>query len=193
MKPMTLLAFLAAMALFAAAVRPQEASAEVALGAGLEPAFALFNAYDQAQGGGLVAALDAAAVQVNWSRGRAPGGQATAFLPRGGAVITGGTIFVDSGYMDASAEAIASLLAHESRHAVDLIQAGRALDPVACLESEIRAHTEQAQAWAYLTSPTGRKGTDVPLELELNDLLLASQQGPSAVQDWINARGLSRC
>jgi hypothetical protein len=173
--------------------RPDAASAEIAVGAGLEPAFALFSAYDQAQGGGLVVALDEAAVQVNWSRGRAPGGQATAFLPRGGAVITGGTIFVDSGYVDASPETLAALLAHESRHAVDLIQAGRALDPAACLESEVRAHTEQAQAWAYLTGPSGREGADDPLELDLNDLLAASQQGPTAIQDWITARGLSRC
>src|SRR5689334_627346 len=140
MKPNILLMLVAGMAFFTATLRPHEASAEIAVGAGLEPALALFSAYDQAQGGGLVAALDAAAVQVNWSRGRAPGGQATAFLPRGGAVITGGTIFVDSGYVDASSEALAALLAHESRHAVDLIQAGRALDPVACLESEVRAH-----------------------------------------------------
>jgi hypothetical protein len=169
------------------------ASAEVPVGAGLESAFALLSAYDEAHGAGLVAALDGAAVQVNWSRGRAPGGQATAFLPRGGAVITSGTIFVDSGYVDATGEALAALLAHESRHAVDLIQAGRVLDPVACLESEVRAHTEQAQAWAYLTGPTGRQGAEVPLEQELNDLLAATQQGASAVQDWIMARGLSRC
>jgi hypothetical protein len=167
--------------------------AEVAVGAGLESAFALFTGYDQAQGGNLVATLDAAAVQVNWSRGRTPSGQATAFLPRGGVVINGGTIFVDSQYADASAEALAALLAHESRHAVDLIQAGRALDPAACMDSEIRAHLEQARAWAYLTSPTGRDGADVPLEQDLNDLLAASQQGPIAVQDWIIARGISRC
>ncbi len=149
--------------------------------------------YDQAQGAGLVAALDAAAVQVNWSRGRAPGGQPTAFLPRGGAVINGGTIFIDSGYADASAEALAALMAHESRHAVDLIQAGRALDPTACMESEIRAHQEQAHAWAYLTSPTGREGAESPLEQDLNDLLAAMPAGPQSVQDWIIARGLSRC
>lgn len=170
---------------------PRPASAEVAVGAGLESAFALFSAYDEAHGGGLVAALDAAAVQVNWSRGRTPGG--TAFVRRGGAVITGGIIFIDSGYVDASAESLAALLAHESRHAVDLIQAGRPLDPGACLESELRAHTEQAQAWAYLTGPTGREGADVPLEQDLNDLLAASQQGPQVIQDWIQARGLSRC
>jgi hypothetical protein len=181
------------MVLFTIAVLPQAASAEVAVGAGLESAFGLFSDYDQSQGGGLVTALDAAAVQVNWSRGRAPGGQATAFLPRGGAVISGGTIFVDSSYVDAPSEVLAALLAHESRHAVDLLQAGRALDPAACLESEVRAHTEQAQAWAYFTGPAGREGTDVPLELELNDLLIATQQGASAVQDWITARGLSRC
>jgi hypothetical protein len=171
---------------------PRSVSAEVAVGAGLEPAFALFSDYD-AQGSGRVAALDAAAVQVNWSRGRAPGGQPTAFLPRGGAVINGGTIFIDSGYADASAEALAALLAHESRHAVDLIQAGRALDPTACMESEIRAHQEQARAWAYLTSPTGREAAESSLERDLNDLLAASQQGPQSIQDWIVARGLSRC
>jgi outer membrane protein assembly factor BamB len=172
---------------------PPSASAEVAVGAGLEPAFAFFSDYDQAQGAGLVAALDAATVQVNWSRGRAPGGQPTAFLPRGGAVINGGTIFIDSGYADATGEALAALLAHESRHAVDLIQAGRALDPTACMESEIRAHQEQAHAWAYLTSPTGREAAESPLEQDLNDLLAASQQGPQSIQDWIVARGLSRC
>jgi hypothetical protein len=182
-------AFVAACLMGTSAV----AQAEVAVGAGLEPAFALFTGYDQAQAGNLVATLDAAAVQVNWSRGPAPGGQATAFLPRGGAVINGGTIFVDSRYADASAEALAALLAHESRHAVDLIQAGHALDPAACMDSEIRAHMEQAQAWAYLVGPTGRVGAEAPLEQDLNDLLAASQQGPQAVQDWIIARGISRC
>lgn len=169
------------------------ARAEVPVGAGLEPAFALLASYDQAQGAGLVEALDAAAVQINWSRGRAPGGQATAFLPRGGAVITSGTIFVDSQLVDASAESLAAILAHEARHAVDLLQAGRTLDPAACLESEVRAHDEQARAWAFLVGPNGLDPASTPLEQDLNDLLLTSANGPQAVQEWIIARGLSRC
>ncbi|MFN0072051.1 MAG: hypothetical protein ACKVVP_11250 [Chloroflexota bacterium] len=169
------------------------AFAQVPVGAGLESAYALFSDYDQAQGSGLVSALEAAAVQINWSRGRAPGGQPTAFLPRGGAVITGGTIFVDSQLADASGEALAALLAHEARHAVDLIQAGRAQDPAACIESEVRAHQEQAQAWAFLVGPAGRAETEVPIERDLNDLLIATVQGSQAIQEWIIARGQSRC
>lgn len=168
------------------------ARAEVVVGAGLEAPLALLTAYDEAIGAGLVGTLDAAGMQINWSRGRLPGGQPTAFLTRGGAVIMGGMIVVDSQLADASGEALAALLAHEARHAVDLLQAGRPLDPAGCLESEIRAHEEQARAWAFLVGPEGRPDA-IGLEQDLNELLLTGQAGAAAVQEWITARGLSRC
>ena len=184
--------YVAALLLAVAAVRPAPARAELSVAEGLEPAHALFVAYDQGVAAGLVGPLDAAGVQVIWLRGGLIGGQPSAFLARGASIL-GGTIAVNDQLIGSSDEALAALLAHEGRHAVDLLGGGRPIGPAACAEGEIRAHQEQARAWAFFVGPAGKADPAPGLETDLNDLLPAAGAGPEAIQEWISARGLNRC
>jgi hypothetical protein len=185
--------YAAVLLLAALAVRPGSTRAELLVAEGLEGAYGLFVAYDRGAAAGLVGPLDAAGVQVIWFRSGLIGGQPSAFLARGGASILGGTIVVNEQLIGSSDEALAALLAHEGRHAVDLLMNGRPIGPAACAEGEIRAHQEQARAWAFLVGPAGKADPAPGLETDLNDVLLAAQAGPEAIQEWTKARGLNRC
>ena len=190
---MTSVSLLAAALLSVLLTPTTPARAQPAIPPGLERAYELLVAYDQQTGAGLLQALETAGVQVAWARGRGTNGQPSAFLARGGAVVTGGTIFLDEQLLGASPEALAALLAHEARHAADLMTQSRPADAMACAESEIRAHIEQAQVWAYLVGAGGKPDATPGLESDLNELLLAVQSGPDAIHAWIAARGLQRC
>lgn len=172
---------------------PGSAQAEMLIASGLENAFLLVYEYDQATGAGLLAPLDAAGVDVRWSPGRPAGGQLSAFQTRGGAVLIGGTILVDGQLLGESDQALAAVLVHEVRHAADMLVTGRRPVGADCAESEIRAHDEQARAWLYYVGPAGKLDAASALELDLNDVAIAAQAGPDAIQQWVASRGLSRC
>ena len=89
------------------------------------------------------------------------------------------SIVVNARWQQSDPRAIATLIVHEAKHLEDDL-AG--VDPRAqetCFQFEVRAFTQQAQAWQAFYGPNGKARPSDELDAELNAWLNVHRRGPA--------------
>jgi hypothetical protein len=85
------------------------------------------------------------------------------------------TLSVDPDLVGADPRAVATLLVHETVHAILDATGGSGKSGLACIDEEARAFAAQSAFWAAQVGPAGRPEPATALEKELNHTLAAAE------------------
>jgi len=92
------------------------------------------------------------------------------------------SIVVSNRWRDADPKAIATLIAHESKHLADDVPGADIRSREGCFQFEIRAFTEQARVWQEYYGPSGKPSPQDDLDRELNSWLASYRRGPAEIE-----------
>jgi tetratricopeptide (TPR) repeat protein len=148
----------------------------------LERALQLVRAYDRQHGTVLYTALQRTRIVVLPTRGAW-----AAFVPRLR------TITLHPVLQTETPEAVASVLAHEAQHAVDMYLNGLSPTEVACYTYEISAFHLEAAVWQSLEGPAGKPNPSTALEKELNQILMYARTDATRLLSDIQAQYEDQC
>jgi hypothetical protein len=148
----------------------------------LEPALNLIDAYDRRHGTILGKAIESSNVVL----ADAPDFWA-AFVPKTRTLILTPALNAES------AEAVATVLAHEGLHAVDTAKYGGPRDDIACYTYEVSAFHLQAAVWQSFYGDAGKANPGTELEQELNEILAMARTDAWGLINDIHTRYHDEC
>lgn len=103
------------------------------------------------------------------------------------------TILLSASWSNTDPKAQATVLVHEAAHLYDLLTGRLARDPEGCVANEIRAFSEQANAWQTLYGPNGKSDPTSELDTALNALLADWRHEPRVFRRSINRMYAAVC
>jgi hypothetical protein len=103
------------------------------------------------------------------------------------------TIVLSASWATTDPKAQATILVHEATHMYDLLGGQLARDPEGCVDNEIRAFSEQANAWQALYGPHGKSEPTSQLDAALNSLLADWRHEPRVFRRSIRRMYAAAC
>jgi hypothetical protein len=111
---------------------------------------------------------------------------------RGGGAPTR-SIAVSNRWRASDPKALATIIAHEGQHLADDLAGIDARGLESCIQSEIRAFTEQSVLWQAFYGPTGKEDPRDELDAELNAWLALYRRGPAELEQRIRQLYAQAC